>query len=155
MTSCQATPSGQRGASLIEVLVAILVLSIGLLGMAALQARALKANMSSLHRSQAVMLSHYILEAMRIDREAAKAGDYNTGSSAACSPSAFNGGTLAQHTLADWLTAVKAHIGTPTDATTCALVQCNADQLCSIRIRWNDSASGGAGDQTLTVNSRI
>lgn len=155
MSAQPVPPSNQFGASLIEVLVAVVIFSIGLLGMAAMQTRALKANLSSLHRSQVVMLSHYILDVMRVDRNAASGGDYNTGTQPACSRGAFTGSTLAQHTLADWLTIVKAHIGTATDASTCVRVQCSADQLCTVQIQWDDRASGGLGQQTLAVDSRI
>ena len=55
----------QRGASLIEVLVSILILSIGLLGMAGLQTRTLKGNHSALQRSEVVTLTHFIFDAMR------------------------------------------------------------------------------------------
>ena len=48
-------PTGQQGMSLLEVLIAVLVLAIGLLGIAALQATALRNSQSSLERNQAVM----------------------------------------------------------------------------------------------------
>ena len=68
-----------KGATLIEILVALLILSLGLLGMAGLQARAVKGNHSAMQRTQAVMMSYYILDAMRVDRANAKAGNYNRG----------------------------------------------------------------------------
>jgi type IV pilus assembly protein PilV len=144
-----------RGASLIELLVALLVLSLGLVGMAALQTRVLKGNISSLQRSQAVMLSHYALDSMRIDRDAVRRGDYNTGSSFACGAGAFSGTTLAQNTLRQWITAVKRHIGHSADATSCVHVICNVDRVCTINIRWDDSKAGGLGEQTLTTTSRL
>lgn len=54
-----------RGFSLIEVMVAVFVLSIGLLGMAALMASSLRNNQSADHRSQAVNLAYDALEMMR------------------------------------------------------------------------------------------
>jgi len=50
---------------MIEVLVAVLVLAIGLLGVAALQTNALKNNQSAFQRSQASMLAYYMMDAMR------------------------------------------------------------------------------------------
>ncbi|HER34421.1 MAG TPA: type IV pilus modification protein PilV, partial [Halothiobacillaceae bacterium] len=44
---------GQVGVGLIEVLIAVLVLSIGFLGMAALQTKALSNNNSAMDRTQA------------------------------------------------------------------------------------------------------
>lgn len=54
-----------RGFSLLEVLVTILVLSIGLLGVAAMQAFSLKANQSANFRTQATALANMIVERMR------------------------------------------------------------------------------------------
>jgi type IV pilus assembly protein PilV len=54
-----------RGFSLLEVLVAILILSIGLLGLAAMQAFSLKANQSANFRTQATALTTMIVERMR------------------------------------------------------------------------------------------
>ncbi len=108
----------QRGSSLIEVLVALLVTSFGLLGMAALQARAIKGNHSSMQKTQAVVMSYYILDAMRVDRDSAKLLNYNTGAlggdgkiGAVCSPDAISGTALADNNRRAWITALKAEIG--------------------------------------------
>ncbi len=143
------------GASLIEVLVAVLILSLGLLGMAALQSRAIKGNISSGQRAQAVMLSNYVLDVMRVDRERARGGSYNTGANFICSPNAFNGATLAETSRKDWLAAVKQNIGQADDNTTCASIACDADFACTVRIRWDDSLSGGLANQTFDISSRI
>ena len=55
----------QDGATLIEILVAVLVLSIGMLGMVSLQARAMQFNTSSLHQSQANTMAYNIIDLMR------------------------------------------------------------------------------------------
>ena len=57
-----------RGVSLIEVLVALLVLSIGLLGVAALQVVALRSNHGSFVRGQAVLLASDMADRMRANR---------------------------------------------------------------------------------------
>ncbi|MGZ4960105.1 MAG: type IV pilus modification protein PilV [Methylomonas sp.] len=54
-----------KGFTLIEVLVATVVLSIGLLGLAALQANNLKNNQSAYFRSQATQLAYDIADRMR------------------------------------------------------------------------------------------
>lgn len=144
-----------RGATLIEVLVAVLILSLGLLGMAALQARAVQGNVSSGQRAQAVMLSHYVIDVMRVDRESAKGGSYNTGSNFICDPEAFSGASLAETSRKAWLQAVKQNMGRADDNTTCAHIVCDADYACTIQIRWDDSLSGGLADQTLVISSRV
>ena len=66
----------QRGATLVEVLVALLVLSIGLLGVAALQVSALQTNRGAHVRSQASVLAYDIADRMRANRDAALADAY-------------------------------------------------------------------------------
>jgi len=65
MNLSQTRLPGHRGFSLIEVMVAVFVLSIGLLGMAALMATSLRNNQSADFRSQAVNLAHDQLEMLR------------------------------------------------------------------------------------------
>lgn len=64
-----------RGVSLLEVLIAVVVLAVGLLGIARLQTQTLKLNHSAAQRSHAVMLAYSIMDAMRANRAAAAAGD--------------------------------------------------------------------------------
>ncbi len=63
--------SHQRGATLIEVLVAIVVLAIGLLGTAALQTRAQQAELDSYQRSQALILAQDMVNRIRANWRAA------------------------------------------------------------------------------------
>lgn len=53
------------GFSLLEVLIALLVLSLGLLGLAALQVTSLKFNTESYYRTQATFLAYDIIDRMR------------------------------------------------------------------------------------------
>lgn len=62
------TAVAQSGVSMIEVLVAIIVLSIGLLGLAGLQTAGLKYNQSANFRSTATMMAYSILDSMRASR---------------------------------------------------------------------------------------
>lgn len=59
------------GFTLIEVLVAVLVLSVGLLGLAGLQATSLKSNHSAYLRTQAVLLTYDLIDRMRANRNLA------------------------------------------------------------------------------------
>ena len=61
----------QRGTTLVETLVALLVLSIGLLGVAALQINALQTNQGAHVRSQASVLAYDIADRMRANRVSA------------------------------------------------------------------------------------
>ena len=56
-----------QGLGLIEVLITLLVLSIGLLGLAGLQLNSLRNNQSAMHNSMAVIQTYNIVEAMQAD----------------------------------------------------------------------------------------
>ncbi|MBK1719528.1 type IV pilus modification protein PilV [Thiocystis violacea] len=70
----RANDKHQQGFTLIEVLIAALVLSIGLLGLAGLQAISQKLNYSAYQRSQAASLAYEIADAIRAN--AANASGY-------------------------------------------------------------------------------
>lgn len=86
----------QRGVSLIEVLVAVLILSFGLLGVAALQVRSLQGTQSSNFRSNAAALTQEIVDAIRANRSRAPryAIALGTGASA--------GSSIANVDLTNW-----------------------------------------------------
>ncbi len=136
----------QSGVGLIEVMISVLILGVGLLGVAAMQATALRNSQSSLERSQAVALSYAILDAMRANRDTALAGGYNLAAMQCVVPAA---GTLAQTDLNRWITALKDNMGQPADTSTCGQVSCAAG-MCTVTIQWDDSrgvsTNAAAGD---------
>lgn len=137
------------GFSLIEVLVAVLVLSFGLLGVALLQTNALKSNQSALQRSQATMLSYFMMDAMRANRSVASIGSYDLGKTCAA-PSA---GTLITNDQIAWINALKANLGN--QSSTCGEITCNTTS-CSVKVYWDDSRSAGGGSsQVVEIKSRI
>lgn len=71
----------QHGFTLLEVLVALLIVSIGLLGLAGLMTTSLKNNQSAWQTSQASWLAYDILDRMRANRTVAMTGGYNTSGS--------------------------------------------------------------------------
>jgi type IV pilus assembly protein PilV len=73
------TPQRQHGVSLVEVLVSVVVVSLGLLGAVALQATALRNNQGSYERTQSSILTQGIFDAMRANLSAVTSGGYNTG----------------------------------------------------------------------------
>ncbi len=70
--------SSQGGFTLIEVLMAVLLLSVGLMGLAALQNASLSNNRSAMARSGASLLAYSILDRMRANAAAARRGQYET-----------------------------------------------------------------------------
>ena len=63
----------QRGFTLIESLIALVVLSVGLLGIAALYLETLRAGRSALYRTEAVTMAADIADRMRANRNPANA----------------------------------------------------------------------------------
>lgn len=141
----------ERGVGLIEILVAVLILSLGLLGMAGLQANALKVNQGSHARSQAVMLSYYMLDALRADRSGAVGLNYNMPTT--CSAAAITTTDLSGNTRKHWLQSMRETLGD--SDTTCGAIACDTSGLCSVTIRWDESRAGGLADQTFTTGSRL
>jgi type IV pilus assembly protein PilV len=71
MSLIQSKPpvSTQQGVGLIEVLVALLMISIGVLGLTALQANGLKNNREAYYRTQATVLAYDIIDRMRANSD--------------------------------------------------------------------------------------
>lgn len=79
------------GFSLIEVLIALVILSVGLLGIAAMVSVSLKSKDSSYYRTQATGLAYAILDRMRANRSSATAQNYDIALSPAAVPSLPSG----------------------------------------------------------------
>jgi len=80
----------QRGLTLIEVLIAVVVLAIGLLGIAGLQSAALSNNLISYQYTQASTLAQAMIERMRANRDAVRGGAYAIAANATPPSAAVN-----------------------------------------------------------------
>jgi type IV pilus assembly protein PilV len=120
----------ERGVGLIEVLIALLVLSFGMLGMAGLQMWSLKYNQSAMERGMAVVETHTIADAMRADRAAALRGEFNITLDA--EPGSEN--TFPQMSLRRWRQSLRGAL----NSTATGSVACNG-ALCIINVRWDDT----------------
>lgn len=148
----------QYGIGLIEILITVVVLSVGLLSVASLQARSVKNNTSSLERSMAIMLTYSIADAMRVARDDALEGGFDlalTDSpvSSVNTTAGTNLLTFAKSTLSQWRNSVKALLG---DSATSS-VECNATTaICSVIVQWDNSrAFGGSSTEQLGVEIRL
>ena len=76
MLSLNTRPLKNRGVGLIEILITLVITSIGLLGLAGLQVSGLRNNQFAYNRTQAIILATDISDRMRANSEAVIAGDY-------------------------------------------------------------------------------
>jgi type IV pilus assembly protein PilV len=161
-----------RGFTLVEVLVTLLVLSIGLLGIDKLLLVSSRANDSAYLRTQATSLAYSILDAMRSNRQTAAAGGYNSTSASVTNPgvtcsiaSPCDGPTQAQYDLWQWKNALSSGLG-PSGAGTIVTnsvtdpVTGATDVTATITVTWDDSVAqqtfgAAAGTVSLTLETML
>ena len=141
-----AAAAGQGGFSMVEVLVAAVVLSIGMLGLAGLQMRTVRNNQSALERAVAVVETHTIADALRADRINASNGVFDITLGAA-DPT---GTTFAANVVRDWRTNLRTELG----ANATGAVDCNGNS-CLITIRWEEHTSAVLTGGTLSVQTTV
>lgn len=144
----QALKQGQNrrernsGFTLLEVLIALVVLSIGLLGVAALQAVGLRSSQGAYLTSQASLLAYDMADRIRANPGSAAYNNFQTDCAAA-------GGDLAGADLQEWSCAVEALLPSGIGTITGAQVQnfsfgvLGTITRYTITLTWEDLQSGG------------
>ena len=105
-----------KGFSLIEVLIAVLIFAIGLLGVASLQLFGLQQNQNSQMRTQAVILAQDMAERLRANQLGWQSGAYHgidsrgASYSADCLGNICSMSALAEHDAREWTEAVLAEL---------------------------------------------
>lgn len=170
-----AARRGQRGFTLIEVLVSALILALGLVGVAGLQALALKSNQSAYLRSQASALAYDLADRMRTNVQGATSGFYVPGDAslhASClTTSGCSVQQSAQNDLAEWNAALATNLpmgtgfvcidSTPYDGTGVGNPQCDGNgSRHSVKIWWDDDRDGAitvtaANTERLSINFQL
>lgn len=154
----------QRGFTLLEILVAIVVLSFGVLGMVGMQAAALQSNRAARDQSTAVALGRELADLMRANKDVALSANNNylvddySGPAPEitvnCATNACtNPATLAQFDRDQWLGRVSAALpgarvvvcfdDTPYDDSGVPQWACNseANQTLVVKIGWTQQSS--------------
>jgi len=122
----------EAGATLIEVLIAMVVLAIGLIGLAGLQATSIQSNHSAYYRSQATLLASDLADRMRANRTEALTNAYLTNFPTSSANNSVSG-TAAEKDIAEWLNRLAVTLPDGTGK----VEKDNA--LITISIRWNDT----------------
>ncbi|WP_417533281.1 type IV pilus modification protein PilV [Marinobacterium stanieri] len=69
----------EQGSTIVEVIIALIVVTVGLLGLLGMQVYSVKGNQSAYLRSQATILASELVDAMRAERIQARDGDFDDG----------------------------------------------------------------------------
>jgi len=143
------------GYTLIEILVSVLVLAIGLLGLAQLQLFSIQNTHSSHLRSVATSLAYDMADRVRANPAAFQTGGYNNPAAvqdgsclaAGCAP-----GAMAGHDAYEWQFDVGQQLpsgagvicldGTPNDGTPAAPACDGGGQIYAIKVWWADDKTG-------------
>ena len=131
-----------RGFTLIEVLVSLLVLSVGLLGIGKLVLFSARANDSAYLRGQATEFAYEILDNMRANRTVAVTQGYDTTmASAPTNPgTCFDSPcptTLAQYDVYTW----KTRLGQALPSGEASVVTAGTPTTATITVQWDDAAA--------------
>ncbi len=158
MTTTDDNPSRyldrEQGFTLIEILVAVLILSLGVLGLVGMESLALKNNLSAYHRSQATLLAYDLSDRMRANPAGVAASEYISAFSPVVSYACVSyGGTasvcnpqqIAKNDIFEW----SAHLLELLPAGSGALASSVGIQ--TVTIRWDDDRDGVA-NQTFTYS---
>jgi type IV pilus assembly protein PilV len=158
--------SRQRGVSLIEVLVAVLIFSVGLVGMAALLLMSTRSNQAAYLRTQVAFLANNMADRMRANPAGVWANDYNvtfpsTASQTCDSTTACTPAQLANHDIQTWNSQLSTFLPSPTASISCSQNTAgftpSSDQqsmnppfggTCKMQIQWAERAAGDVASTT-------
>ena len=151
--------SKNNGFTLLEVMIAVFVLGIGLLGLAHLQTTSLKHNESAYLRTQASSLASDIFDRMRANQTAAKAGNYNlsVADDAPVSPS-----TMADMDISEWLSNMTVFLPGSDGAINCNdsdatdSFSCSEGSIFTVTVEWSEvQQDGGRGISSFIYSGAL
>lgn len=143
----------QRGVALIEVLIAMLVTAIGILGVVSLQVVSLKTAQNATLQAQANTLGYDMLDRLRANPTLAKAGNYNLAKTED-DPSSTST-AIQDIDRRQWRTMLANSLPARTDK---ASIACNAAGICTITIPWsenNKTTNAADNDRSITLVTQL
>lgn len=146
MSARNRNPRRAAGFTLVEMMIALLVLSIGLLGIAGLQITGMRNNLSSSWRSQATYLAYDILDRIRANRANRANYSIDLGDLPVCAP-----GSVVECDLSQWKGNLE-RILPGGDGTVTVGGPDNTE--VTVTIQWDDSR-GEEAALVFTTRSRI
>lgn len=127
----------QRGTTLIEVAITVLILASSLLAMATLQTRSLQFNQSALMRSQANIYAYDIIDRIRINRGSASENIEKYNADYDADPS---GNAVATTDVSEWRADLSSALPSGKGAISCTL----SSRVCIVKIKWSEEQIFGA-----------
>lgn len=143
----------QHGVALIEILIAILVTAIGILGVVNLQVVSLKTAQNATLQAQANTLGYDMLDRLRANPNLAKAGAYNLDKNAATP----TGNTIQDIDRRAWREMIDANLPPAADGAK-ASIACNPAGICTITIPWsenNKNSTPADNDRSITLVTQL
>ncbi len=135
------------GFTLLEVMIALLVLSIGLLGIAALQANSLKINHGAYQRSQAIFLAYDMMDRLRANRTAGLAGQCDIALGAT-----LGGTDMCAVDVTDWQNNFVGAL-LPSGQ---GLIDCSTTaNICVVTVQWDEGRQGGSATTQFTITADL
>ena len=136
----------QKGFSLLEVMISLLLISIGLMSMTSLQSRSVNISNVAYTETQSTLLMQEIVELLRANKVAAASGAYNITLS---SFDDFNGSPAATAPIAEidrynWFNNLNNTLFGAE-----ASIKCDADSRCTLVLQYE--FSGTSHSQSLAV----
>ena len=147
-----ARRAGQGGFTMIEVLIAIVVMSIGLLGFALSQTMNVRVVQSANFRTQATNLSYELLDQIRINRVAATTyvGSYAATTKAADCTSPIGAKITKDQYMTDW----RCRLGKALGDEASAKVTRSGDEV-TVSVSWGDERWLDAADTTFAARTQL
>lgn len=154
-TSSRSALRQQAGFTLLEILVSLMIIALGVLGTAGLQALSLKINQGGQLRSQAVVLGLDFIERIEANNGATVVGgyapaSYPTSYTVDCATTFCTTAQLATYDLVDFKTRVDAAL--PGAAITVTMTG-TGPFTYTVRIDWTERISKGKGTTVDTSGS--
>ena len=140
---------------MIEVLVTIVILSVGLLGLASLQANGLKSNHQAYMRSQATILAYDMSDRMRANMAGVNAGSYNNLSGDPsttppdCETNTCTPANMAAYDYAKWDADLANRL--PLGQGSVAI----AGGIATVTVMWDDDREGTGTDCTGSASTNL
>lgn len=163
----KATMNRQAGVGLIEILITIVLLSVGFLAAARMQVEGMRYSQSAYHQSQAFFLASDMINRMRTNTAGVINGEYDNKSTAAnaqdpmCTTQACSPAQIAAQDLYEWGGYFHSRDGSPNfipalpsseSVSAYAIVEPVNQDIYSVRLVWAEIVNGDMSTETLTVN---